>query len=524
MLPPLSICWDECVLPKWYACGIALCLLLFYFIVKNSTINNRQMKTAMRKGISLAASLGIVYESIWVVSQIIHNGIDILRNGICGTFDNPSGLSTSICILLPLAFLNYSVKDQRNFKNKCNQKISVLVYNILIILLAVILVLLSQSRTGLMSLVVMAVIVIYKYSPIKRLYKQLFIVIFLTIAGVTVTQIKTNSTKGRFFILEQTWTIIKKRPVTGYGIHGFQREYMKQQGSYLSRHPMDPEVKLADEVKHPLNEFVLLWLDFGIIGPLLLTFLLAVSVYAFYESIPILTMVSSILISCLFSYPFNEPLPWFILFGLFSASLWRFIPFIRIITEKRKSRGFCLFLCVSILSILIIFFRIDTLMSSANFYAIHHKHHHSLERYELLDSMFRHPPYLWAAPYRRSFFRYNYSYELFTIAQFDLAYKKTRECSVDMSDYDLELLTGDICLHRKDSTNALLHYLLAYNMCPVRFAPLNGLLNLYQTCHDSARVNSIASLIKRKSVKVPSTEIDRIKETANNILCAHDTQ
>ena len=518
LLPPVSVCWDKNILPKWYASEIVICLFFVFYAIKKPTINRNPMSTALRRNISVAASIGIFFECIWIVCQVLHNGTYILNIGVCGTFDNPCGLSTTVCVLLPVALIGIDLDIRSEFWKKYKWNMCTLVYCVLMTLLTIILVLLSKSRTGLVSLALMFIIIFFRHSRQKNIHKWACLFFLLAVTSLIVSLQKTKSTQGRLFVLEQTWTLIAKHPIVGYGISGFQREYMKQQASYLAQHPKCLEIMLADEVKHPLNEFLFLWLDFGLIGPISLLCLLVVPIFVFRQSTAIIEIQSAMIISCIFSYPFNEPLPLFILFSLFFTSLWKSSYIFRKIIEKFGIRSLCLISGVSILLVLIIFFRIDTLMSSANFYATHHKHHHSLERYEQLDSLFHKPPYLWLVYYRQSFFLYNYSYELLTTEQFNFAYKKSRECAANMSDYDLELLTGDICLYQKNLQIALYHYRTAFNMCPVRFAPLSGMLHSYQMLCDTVHADSIAQVIIHKPIKIKSLEVKIIKAMAFECL------
>ena len=49
-------------------------------------------------------------------------------------------------------------------------------------------------------------------------------------------------------------------------------------------------------------------------------------------------------------------------------------------------------------------------------------------------------------------------------------------------------------------------------MCPVRFAPLEGLYYAYRNIGDTIRTDSIAQFIQQKKVKIPSYDVERIKK------------
>lgn len=71
-------------------------------------------------------------------------------------------------------------------------------------------------------------------------------------------------------------------------------------------------------------------------------------------------------------------------------------------------------------------------------------------------------------------------------------------------------------LHYDDLAEA--YFIHASNMCPNRFFPLYYLMNLYQRKGDSARTRDMADKIITKPVKVPSSEVSRMRQEAKKIL------
>lgn len=55
-------------------------------------------------------------------------------------------------------------------------------------------------------------------------------------------------------------------PWFGYGNGGFEAHYMDIQATYFMRHPFSEYGMLADNIKHPLNEWIAATIDFGFIG------------------------------------------------------------------------------------------------------------------------------------------------------------------------------------------------------------------------------------------------------------------
>ena len=78
----------------------------------------------------------------------------------------------------------------------------------------------------------------------------------------------------------------------------------------------------------------------------------------------------------------------------------------------------------------------------------------------------------------------------------------------------MELLAGDAYRHLQQHKDALRHYENAMWMCPVRFAPLEGMMQVYMDNGDKLRADSMAQVILSKPVKVPSPQVEEIKRKA----------
>ena len=503
LFPPLFFCWEEYLLPKWYISLSVICFYFLYFGIKA----NISLKL-FKQGVSIAACFGIVFETIWVLGQLLYYGKSVLEIGVCGTFGNPGGLAVAICLLLSLSFADSESCFFYYTKYKGERR--KLFFLSFIFFLAIVLIVLSKSRTGFVSLTIIVLMFIGHIFQLKKKYMLLILFILIILVGSIISFQKTNSTLGRFFILELTWDLIKERPLCGYGMNGFQYKYMSRQEEYFSLCNTGHEAMLADEVLHPLNEFLLLWLDFGIIGPIILILLLIMPIWAFRHSFIIKSIQITLFLFCLLSYPLNQPLPCLLILFLSFSSIFILFPSSKMFFYKIKK---CVLLPITILLFLIyiVFLPVDVLMSLGNYKSMVRSHYKSLYYYKKLDSLSMVFPYNLGMYYRRSSFLYNYSYELFVTAKFNEALEKINECSTIMSSYNMELLAGDICLHHDIPRQALKHYNKAANMCPVRFAPLEGMLLAYRNLNDTTHVDSVALVIKYKPIKVMTYDITRIK-------------
>lgn len=88
--------------------------------------------------------------------------------------------------------------------------------------------------------------------------------------------VKKDSADGRILIWQCSAHMFADKPLLGYGIGGFQREYMLYQAEYFRNHPGSSFIMLADIVKHPFNEYLLFLVEKGLMGGLILGFLFSI--------------------------------------------------------------------------------------------------------------------------------------------------------------------------------------------------------------------------------------------------------
>ena len=335
-----------------------------------------------------------------------------------------------------------------------------------------------------------------------------------------VFSVKQESTGGRRFILERTWELIKERPLTGYGWHGFEREYMPHQAEYFKAHPDSPAAWYADEISHPLNEYLYLWVDFGIIAPLLLLLLFAVPYYFSLQGhrsplqLPLkgestghrgalLMPVMVVLLFSLTSYPFLYPLPWVVMALTYIVMLRK--PIGRLKQRYRKTVMVAsIGVCIAGLALTIWEMACEHEWAKLNRAVERHYTAAVIERYDKLVSHYSNNPR----------FLYSYMYGQYKVSRLDEALGTYQQLRQYADTYDMELLVGDAYRHKQQHAEALQHYETAMNMCPVRFAPLEGMMQTYMDSGDALRADSIAQVILSKPVKVPSPQVEEIKRKA----------
>lgn len=392
------------------------------------------------------------------ICLILHNNFKVFPM-LQWPYENPAGLSLSICLLY-LPAMNAI---------KMNKHIC-----LIISLLTLVVLLFTQSRTGLCVAYIIAIAYIFLY--LQGIVIKCFILMALTsFTLLFVLTEKKASTEGRSFILQTTLQLIMESPVNGFGNDGFQKEYMKRQGLFFKSHPESDVSILADDINHPLSEYVIAWVNEGVCGFLLL-FIFTVYPFIYHllqhhwihalENIPLFVF-------CSLSYPLNYPISW----------LFLFVSYFRIISQKKQINEYVF--------LFIICFMIT----------------HSAKLALMDIGLIENADYL-----------YNKAYICFRKGQFEESYLYAKKCNDHLSSYNLELLSGDICRMTSKFEEAKEHYKTASWMCPSRYAPLEGLFLIGEQKKDSLLMKETALSILKKHIKIMDNNVLRIRKNAEEFI------
>lgn len=495
-LPPLYLFTDAHLLPKWYLCLVGLVLAGMFVAVallrgKQLWLHGEDIAFVFKTFTWMTA-----LECLWVVTSIVKDGLRF--GGEAGTLGNPAELALHLCVVLPMT--GWLVVHSKEWRWR-------MAYGAAAVLSAVVL-WLTQSRTGLICLALYGIIglwmVVRRYIRQKLLRWGIYgvtVVVMLAGTSAYITSHKTDSTSGRAFILGRSWELVKEHPLTGHGHRGFEREYMLRQADFFREHPDCEYAMLADEIRHPLNEFLYVWVNYGVAAPIALLMLLVLPMWRWWRGdrkmSPFLLPVTAILVFSCFSYPFYYPIAWL------TAGVSVLYAIRRTLNCWQQRKVFPYLLLV--LSLTVIGF---TMTDAVHEHGWYRAYRHSFKE----DSALR--EYEEQYPYFRRNHVYLYSYAMASFKRKDLDRAKVviDECGSLWSGYNRELLAGDIYYYREEYSDAIKHYEMANAMCPVRFAPLEGLYKVYGITGDEARRKEIADQIASKQVKVNSLDVMRIKK------------
>lgn len=487
---------DTFIVPKWcFTIGILL-LSIVVLVIKRWCNKPFLIDVSICSYIIIASCF---FQALYGWGQCLKWTFSNAIYGITGSFDNPAGFAASLVAGLPFAL--------QSFKDIKGKILRTGIY--LVAFVVIFAIILSGSRSGVMSVVVITGIYGCKYISRKAKAKFMLIIGILCIIMIGAYFLKKNSADGRLLIWRCSWEMFKDAPLLGHGIGSFRAHYMDYQANYFKLHPDSDYAMLADNVVSPFNEYLSLLLNFGLAGLLILFVIILFLLYCYRNNcrydkqIAMLSLVGIATFS-LFSYPFTYPFVWVIVcfdiyvivrgtFTLIMSMMWRKVLHVLLII-------FCIIgagrLCQRV--------KAEYEWKKIAYFATDK----NLDTYDKLDSILGNDPY----------FLYNYSVSLFDINHLEESLKVALRCRSYWSDYDLEMLLGNIYKQREEYVLAETHYQKALLMCPCRFIPLYQMLELYQKTNDLQKLHSIAQLIIEKPVKIQSSTVRMIKFKAKKFL------
>ena len=306
---------DESNTPKWILFTfytLLYCVYLSILLITNCGLN--RILSFRIENFSVAIIFTLILISILGIQQFINS--DFSYVSVRGRYDNPVGLASTICIGLPYVF--YNIANNNKIIRYCS---------ILSILLSIITVVLSCSRVGILSLILLFICYLFK---LKKNRVLLICILLLVIAFISLMILKSESVWGRFLIWKCTISLIADSPIWGHGVGGFESKYMEYQAKYFQLHPDSKYAMVADNIQVPFNEYLHILSDFGLLG-LIVVFCLVILAFLQFTNYkiaisPAMLSIAVIGIFALFSYPTHYPFTILVLcvsivLGLYNTSV-----------------------------------------------------------------------------------------------------------------------------------------------------------------------------------------------------------
>jgi hypothetical protein len=308
--------------------------------------------------------------------------------------------------------------------------------------------------------------------------------------------------------------MIRDKPILGHGYGAFQSDYMNYQAVYFKNNPSSNFAQLADNVKHPFNEFIKVAVEFGLIG---LAIILTIILFVLWKLIKskheksglVLSGLASFLVFACFSYPLQYVVVWVLL----AFYLFMFLPSKEISINNTPitviTRGIIFIACV-----LCLFYtskQISTEMKwkTIAMNSLRGNTEKMLPEYKKLYS---------TSLKQTPFFLYNYGAELNVAGKFDTSIEILTECKKRFNDYDLQMLLADNYYQKGETDKAIQIYQHASSMIPCRFLPVYQLFKTYREANQREMAVMYAREVVSKKVKIPSFTVTSIISEAKDYL------
>jgi O-antigen ligase len=452
----------------------------------------------------LQATYGICQHIGWFPSN--H-----LNFTLTGSFDNPAGFAANLAIGFPINLL--LLLKVRNIERYF------IGAGVLIIAIAVFL---SGSRTGLLAILISSISFFFiEFKTFRNIQKlkyfkplSVFILVISVTGSLLLYRQKQQSANGRLLIWKVSCEMIKDEPVFGHGYGAFKAKYMDYQADYFKNHPNSKFALLADNVKHPFNEYIKIAVEFGIISLVTIVSLIMFLLWKIVKTKNqnrglIFSGLVSLFLFAFFSYPLQYIAVWLLLsFYLLNA-----FPLKEIRLKNTPFSIFTRVVVVVISTFALLHFNLQMqteikwkIIAENSLYG---KTQEMLPKYKLLYS----------TPLKQNpFFLYNYGAELNIAEKYGESINILKECESKFNDYDLQILLADNYYNIGSIDKATQTYVYASNMIPCRFLPIYQLFEIYRKTGQKDMAVKWAIEIVNKKVKIPSLTINSIKAEAEKYL------
>lgn len=506
-----SLLTDTQILPKWFCFVIGVSLLALVMglhRLQGSTSVSLHHKTNIVHILGLSIVLQAVYAlacyHLWWNQDVVFE---------IGSFENPAGFASCLCLGLP--FIALEIRSRK-------QWMRILAFvSISLVLLAIFV---SKSRAAYVSCVVMLIVFLFLiYNKVSKRSKWILCMGgFSLLIGVAVVlgnmaDCKQNSMNGRKLIWAVGMEMVKDKPLLGHGAGSIEKCYMNYQAEYLKHSSSQSEMMLADNVKHVFNDYLAIAIQFGAVGIFLLAGYVGLLTYCFFrrswcDYLSQAAMISMIGLGsfAFFSYPSCYPFTWVMIvlnsWFIISPCISRRM---RISISLQRTLGMSMVI-LSVVSLAQIGIRLNAEFTWKKLYdrRLVFGDKQTLSEYQSVYPELDHEPY----------FLYNYAVELNLDGQYAKSQQIAKKCERYWADYDLKMVMAYNYKEQKLIAEAIQYFLDAEAMCPNRFEPIYNVMQIYRSFHDSRQALIYAKMIVNKPIKVYSSDVANMKDEASRVI------
>ncbi|MEJ7829171.1 MAG: O-antigen ligase family protein [Segetibacter sp.] len=473
---------------------------IFYFLCRN-ILSKKVFIDLFLMAIVLFAvyELGKAYISI--IADIKNEKFS--RDRIAADFANSNLLACFLAISLPFAYYI----TRRYFERPFYQNIFFIFYAPAVFVLLIIL----QSRAALLSIFIASLLIFFKGNnpgisvALRRRVMLILLPVFL-IGSVALFFLKYNSVVGRLLMWKITLMDACKSFFFGHGAGSFNYQYPSLQADYF-RHNVasNQTIQVADIPQVPFNEFINFFFENGVMGLGLILFLLflvfKVKMKESALGVVLKASLVALLINSFFSYPLHVPLILLLFFAI-----------IAILANANKE---------AVYSIKLLARPLYVLMFLCSFLALMYikKESDSIKLWRDASFIFSEDEDAEKVMHKvypilknKGQFLYNYGSLYIEKGKINEGLKLLEKAKQKYNQYDLYLLLGDTYEKTSQLRMSEVNFSYASYMIPNRFVPKYRLVKLYIRENQTAKALQLVNKIILMPVKIPSPQIDFIKQ------------
>ncbi|HJS00974.1 MAG TPA: O-antigen ligase family protein [Flavobacterium sp.] len=424
-----------------------------------------------------------------------------------GKFPNPGPLGGFIALILSLVL--YELLQKTIHK----EWLELAVY-VIIALLMLFVVVKSESRAAMLSILITITILASYYGFKKWTYFKYTLLSLLPILILIGLSKSTDSILGRLLIWKISLLSFLEHPFTGVGYGFFGVEYINFQANYFSKGGTAKEILLAGANEQAFNEFLKFAVENGLLGIILII----VTLYWILKPRPIIpipnqqnfplvsiTFYSSFIVFACFSFPLQ-----FLAFKLLllnQIGLQNYTP-LRLNFKHNQNYQKTLLAIASLLLLFIITSHNKAFKDWKNASELQFSNPELAKN--LYKSAFKNleneaaflTHYANFIEEKQPHSALNYYKKAKKITNFPGLYKKTALLNENTGNYQ----------------DAEMDYLKIHFISPHLFLPLEQLVDFYNRRGNTKKSNYYAKKIIETTIKIPSAEVLRIKQKAKNQL------
>ncbi|MBB6107673.1 tetratricopeptide (TPR) repeat protein [Mucilaginibacter lappiensis] len=463
-------------------------------------------------------ALTAIMELLWGMIQLSLMVLDhkFISGNITGSLGNSGVYAIYLACCLPcinhVFYLNKSTSYHKWIANGITTTVLILV-------------LIDRSRTGLLLVIMtlwfmhkLTLVTIWDRSAKSKLFTKAFL--YILVAGIITTLLcyKYPSFIGRLFIWKICFNMFLEKPFWGWGMSGLERNYLYHQAHYFKTHLISgqPYKYVAGQVINGISEYVMILVQFGLIGLSLFIYLAYRGYRTFVKETQLITWEALTLVLILLGSLFYYSLHVTSMLVLAMASLAGLaLPLsFRINNRAFRYVAICVIICVFtvFLSYILSQYKATKIWRGASKMDQNQKNT-SFDVKPLSDI---HPELR-----HRSNFLYNYGAILFSVGNYNESVFILNECKFLHPSEEVLLYLGKAYEMRGDNNKAEACYIEASFMVPSKFYPKYLLVELYIKMGMIRRAVNLARMVLQMPIKVPSAETTVIISEMNRIINAY---